>query len=171
MQPVWKNSCGHMRKNETDCKIEWPRIPNFKTGRSDCTATENAERRWHASKTENQPNPHGNGPTTVDFMKEHFGMDAIESIALILGAHSFAKFHNPVSAFRYEWTRNQRFLFNNQMVRHVAMKEQYFTDCKHGQMIWTGDSEGNARKTSWMAVGNRGTKNGGPFQWFHVYHR
>ena len=119
------DGCGTLRKNETDCVIEWPRIPNFKTGRSDCN-----ENHWNASRPEVHPDPHGNGPMTADFFKKHFELNAQEAIALVLGAHSFANFHSDISAFRYEWTRKQRNFFNNQMVRHAALQPQYFNDCK-----------------------------------------
>ena len=124
------DGCGTLRKNETDCEIEWPRIPNFKTGRSDCIADRDTGKPWYASRPEFHPDPHGNGPMTVDFFKEHFELNAQEAIALVLGAHSFANFHSDISQFRYEWTRKQRGIFNNQMVRHAALKPQYFSDCK-----------------------------------------
>ena len=106
------------------------RIPNFKTGRSDCIADRDAGKPWYASRPEFHPDPHGNGPMTVDFFKQHFELNAQEAIALVLGAHSFANFHSDISQFRYEWTRKQRGIFNNQMVRHAALKPQYFSDCK-----------------------------------------
>ena len=182
------DGCGTLRKNETDCEIEWPRIPNFKTGRSDCIADQDAEKPWYASRPEIHPDPHGNGPMTVDFFKQHFELNAQEAIALVLGAHSFANFHSDISQFRYEWTRKQRWAFNNQMVRHAALQPQYFSDCKSKYfqqyqltfihllildhtMILTGDSQGNPAKTSWAAGRAGFTKNKGPFHWFHRYER
>ena len=103
-------------------------MPKFKTGRSDCIPSPVAEKPWHAPHHEIHPRPHGNGPETVDFYRDNFGLNAKEAIALNLGAHSFAKFNEPISQFRYDWTRKQMGLFNNQMVRHTALKPQYFTN-------------------------------------------
>ena len=166
--------CGHVREHDPECEIEWPRIPKFKTGRSDCIASPDAEKPWHASRHEVHPRPHGNGPETVDFYRDNFALNAKEAIALNLGAHSFATFNDDLSQFRYDWTRKQTGLFNNQMVRHVALKPQYFTECEYDQdwkMLWYGDSEGKEANTTWGVGQGKYTKNKGPFQWFHLYNR
>ena len=102
-------------------------------------------------------------------------MDAKEAIALTLGAHSFGRFHSPISQFRYHWTRRQNGIFNNQVVKHVALKPQYFTECKKINGTWKflyyGDEYGKEANTSWLVAGGRFTENGGPYQWFHVYDR
>ena len=80
------NQC-HLHQNEPGCRIEWPSIPHFRTGRRDCKASDDAEKPWYAKPTrhENHPSPHGIGPESVDFFKEHFGMNSREAIALIGG--------------------------------------------------------------------------------------
>ena len=77
----------HLHKNEPGCRIEWPSIPKFRTGRRDCDTPNDAVKPWHAkpSRHENHPSPHGNGPETIDFFKEHFDMNSRETIALIGG--------------------------------------------------------------------------------------
>ena len=108
----------HIRKNDPDCKIHWPSIPNFKTGRKDCIPETNAEKPWYAPKHEIHPSPMFNGPMTVDFFKKNFGMTSRESISLISGAHSMGRMHPDISSgFRYDWTRGaeQRDTFNNQV--------------------------------------------------------
>ena len=57
------------------------------------TAAPNAEKPWHANHVEIQPRPVGNGPETAAFCKDQFGLNARQCIALIGGAHSFAKFN------------------------------------------------------------------------------
>ena len=149
-------------------------MPKFKTGRSDCIPSPVAEKPWHAPHHEIHPRPHGNGPETVDFYRDNFGLNAKEAIALNLGAHSFAKFNEPISQFRYDWTRHQTGLFNNQVLRNVAMKQQYFTECIFGnkwKMLWYGDAEGNKANTFWGVGTGLFTKNKGPWHWFHLYER
>ena len=61
---------GHMRDDDPNCQIDWKaKMPVFKTGRKDCTPAPNAGKPWHASKHEIHPDPHGNGPITVDFYR------------------------------------------------------------------------------------------------------
>ena len=84
------------------CQIDWKaKMPVFKTGRKDCTPAPNAAKPWHASKHEIHPDPHGNGPITVDFYRDNFGLTAKEAIALNSGGHSVGTFHEWISKFRY----------------------------------------------------------------------
>ena len=163
---------------QDDCEVPWPSIPKFKTGRTDCIAPEGAEKPWHTSidNHEIHPRPHGNGPETVDFYKDNFGLTAREAIALQEGAHSFATFNAKVSYFQYEWTRAQGDLFNNQVMKHLAERPQYFSNCKswtNNKKGWflVGDAYGNAPNTTWRIVARKSTQNGGPFQWHHIYWR
>ena len=95
---------------------------------------------------------------------------------MILGAHSFADFHAKNSYFQYAWTRAQVGIFNNQMFRHISSRPQYFGNCiklPNGkrEMLLVGDPYGREAPTSWRVWQLRHTKNGGPFQWFHIYNR
>merc|ERR1719210_898199 len=146
--------CGHLQEHEPECEINWPRMPKFKTGRSDCIPSPDAEKPWHAPHHEIHPRPHGNGPETVDFYRDNFGLNAKEAIALQEGSHSFAKFNAKVSYFQYEWTRAQGDLFKNQVLRHIAARPQYFSNCKSwitGKKGWylVGDAYGQPANTTW----------------------
>ena len=72
---------------------------------------------WETERTESHPNPHGNGKMTADFFKNDFGLTARESAALLLGAHSFGTFNQQISQFKYDWTKNQASMLNNQLFR------------------------------------------------------
>ena len=65
-----KEDRGEGKKNmgASDCMIQMPRF-QFKTGRTDCSATT-----YKASKSEVHPSSGANGPMTVDFFKDNFGM-------------------------------------------------------------------------------------------------
>ena len=73
--PWTKKSAGKSDKGEgkknmgaSDCMIQMPRF-QFKTGRTDCSATT-----YKASKSEVHPSAGANGPMTVDFFRDNFGM-------------------------------------------------------------------------------------------------
>ena len=73
--PWTKKSAGKSDKGEgkknmgaSDCMIQMPRF-QFKTGRTDCSATT-----YKASKSEVSPSSGANGPMTVDFFRDNFGM-------------------------------------------------------------------------------------------------
>ena len=65
-----KEDRGEGKKNmgASDCMIQMPRF-QFKTGRTDCSATT-----YKASKSEVSPSSGANGPMTVDFFRDNFGM-------------------------------------------------------------------------------------------------
>ena len=88
----------------------------FFTGRSDCDSQPGLKG-WETTKQEHHPNPQGNGHSTVDFFKADFGLTGRESAALLIGAHSFGTFNAEISQFRYDWTRTQAALLNNQLFR------------------------------------------------------
>ena len=108
--------CAHIRQNEPDCKIELQEPIKFFTGRSDCEQ-EPGLKGWETERTEHHPNPHGNGVMTADFFRTEFGLTGREGAALLLGAHSFGTFNAVISQFRYDWTRAQGHLLNNQVFR------------------------------------------------------
>ena len=61
------------------------------------------------------------------------------------------------------------------MVRHIALKPQYFVDCKKiegkTRMVYYGDAWGQPANMTWRATKNRKTLNKGPYEWFHLYMR
>ena len=101
---------------EPDCKIELQQPLRFFTGRTDCES-EPGLKGWETARTEHHPNPHGNGVMTADFFRTDFGLTGREGAALLLGAHSFGTFNAVISQFRYDWTRKQGHLLNNQVFR------------------------------------------------------
>ena len=164
---------------EEGCEVNWTGNINFRTGRTDCVTPEGADKPWHTAieKHEIHPSPNGNGPETVGFYKKEFGLNAREAIALNAGGHSFARFNSRVSYYAYSWTRAQEDLFNNQFARAVAQRPEYFSNCwdwvtgEDGKWSLVGDAYGNKATTSWRVVRKYITKNGGPYQWFHVFNR
>ena len=169
-----------MKAGEEGCEVHWPadNIPIFKTGRTDCVTPEGAEKPWHTAieKHELHPSPNGNGPETVDFYKKSFALNARQAIALNSGAHAFGRFNSQVSYYAYSWTRKQEDQFNNQFARAVAQRPEYFSNCDDWMTMepkWSlvGDAYGNKAQTSWRVVRKYITKNGGPYQWHHVYNR
>jgi len=174
-----RDDCGVLEFGKEGCEVPWPSVPKFRTGRTDCVAPADAEKPWHTSMDNHEihPRPHGNGPETVDFYKDNFGLTAREAIALQEGSHSFAKFNAKVSYFQYEWTRAQGNLFNNQVMKHLAERPQYFSNCqswktgKKDGFYLVGDYLGQAPNTTWRILYRRSTENGGPFQWHHIYYR
>ena len=108
--------CPHYKEGEKDCKIKWPEPLKFYTGRSDCQAG-TGPRAYETSREESHPNPVGTGQDTVDFFKKDFGLTARESAALLLGAHSIGEFNFEISQFRYDWTKHQKRIMNNQLFR------------------------------------------------------
>ena len=112
--------CPHYMEGEPDCRVEWPWSEplKFYTGRSDCQAGTGL-RAYETTREESHPNPVGTGQDTVDFFKKDFGLTARESAALLLGAHSIGEFNFEVSQFRYDWTKHQKKLMNNQLFKYV----------------------------------------------------
>merc|ERR1719232_1005928 len=111
-----------------------------------------------ATKPEHHPNPQGNGRMTADFFKTDFGLSGREGAALLIGAHSFGTFNAQISQFRYDWTRKQSTILNNQLFRHVAMKPQYFAQCADEYLdYWhlVGDHLGQPAETRWKVVATK----------------
>ena len=108
--------CLHLRSTDPQCKIELPEPIKFYTGRSDC-APEEGLKSWMTTKEEHHPHPQGNGQMTADFFKEDFGLTAREGAALLVGSHSFGTFNYDISQYKYDWTRKQGSMLNNQLFR------------------------------------------------------
>jgi len=162
------STCGHLRSDEPSCKINLTEPIKFQTGRMDCIADTHAARPYMTSKSEKHPNPHDNGRHTSNFLGNHFNFTARESVA-IMGAHSFGKFNSQITYHRYQWTRKQEKLLNNQLFRHITGKPQYFLDCNPKKLV--GDSNGNPANITWIVRVSGNSIDGGPFQWFHAYNR
>ena len=62
---------------------------------------------------------------TSDFFKNEFGLSGRESAALLIGAHSFGTFNGDISQFRYDWTRKQASMLNNQLFRYINISWNY----------------------------------------------
>lgn len=58
---------------------------------------------------------------TADFFKTDFGLSGREGAALLIGAHSFGTFNAQISQFRYDWTRKQSTILNNQLFRCLIL--------------------------------------------------
>ena len=106
-----------MREGEPECRIEWPEPLKFYTGRSDCESSFPGFKGYETTREESHPNPVGTGQMTADFFKKDFGLTARQSAALLLGAHSIGSFNFEISQFRYDWTKNNKKLMNNQLFR------------------------------------------------------
>ena len=140
--PTKTQNCSHLRFGENDCKIRFNKlfkrrpdttIPiRFLTGRRDCSpcSSSSCKRSWMTDQEEVQPNAQGSGRETADFFRENFGRSGREGAALLVGAHSYGEFHHATSMFKYDWTRAQDHLLNNQLFRHLAMRPQYFSNCR-----------------------------------------
>ena len=124
------DTCGHGRKYESDCEMDLKALASFKTGRKDCIPDSSLTRPFYTTKDEIHPNLHGNGPATVGYFKQHFGITAREAAALVEGAHSFGKVNEEVSLSIYSWTRMQERLLNNQQFRSLVNEPMYKTVCK-----------------------------------------
>ena len=84
-----------------DCRIDIEPKLVFKFGRKDCVPEnkpgnhdDNWGRDFLTTRPELHPETHGNGPTTVDFFKEHFGLEAKYAIVLLGGMVLFPADHD-----------------------------------------------------------------------------
>jgi len=163
-------NCPHLREGEPECRIEWPEPLKFYTGRSDCESSVPGFKGYETTREESHPNPVGTGQMTVDFFKKDFGLTARQSAALLLGAHSIGSFNFQISQFRYDWTKNQAKLMNNQLFRNIVMKPQYYVACDQPNP-YVGDYLGQPAATRWRVIGFECQQGGGPYHWFHQYYR
>ena len=84
-----------------DCRIDIEPKLVFKFGRKDCVPEnnpgddeDNLNRPFLTTRPEIHPQTHGNGPTTVDFFKEQFGLEAKYAIVLLGGMVIFPADHD-----------------------------------------------------------------------------
>ena len=125
--------CKHLRAAAPDCKLEYPEPIRFYTGRSDCVQEEGLKG-WQTRQKEHHPNPHGDGQVIYNilnlfmrltfprqsiawFFKHNFNLTGREGAALMLGSHSLGTFNFEISQFKYDWTRQQNTMLNNQVAR------------------------------------------------------
>ena len=152
----------HQEIGKPNCMVEMERGMKFKTGRKDCT--EVGDQPYKSTKKEKQPNPAGNGKTTVDFFAQEFGFNGRETAA-IMGAHTLGRMHVWNSLYRYEWTTRGHDSFNNQYYKNMVREDKVaFID---NACTLVTDAEGNIPKTRWVAHTRLDTKNGGPVHWIH----
>ena len=152
--------------------MTWTKPIVFKTGRKDCDPDPSLEKPFFTTRHEAHPMPHANGPWTTNYYKEHFNLTAREAICLQEGGHSFGKF-TKASMFKYEWTRKQGMLLNNQLFRQVAERPQYYLECTDyagaDNFNLVGDAFGQPAPTTWVTTRLGFSVSGGPYQWFHRY--
>ena len=159
--------CGHIRQHNETCKFQAPKLlwKSARFGRRDCTPDPSLNRPFFTSRKEIHPSINFVGPELMKFFKDNFGLTAEASIALYGGAHSFGRFHDQVSLLKYQWTRYQENILNNQQFVKISLRNEYwFQDCR-----WHGDPDGNPAKTFWTVRNGKLMEGGGPYQFFHNY--
>mmetsp|Transcript_72286 Transcript_72286/g.156956 ORF Transcript_72286/g.156956 Transcript_72286/m.156956 type:complete len:575 (+) Transcript_72286:62-1786(+) len=171
--------CGHLfRHIPTDfpCMIDMNFSMQFYTGRKDCSSEQRPNettwyrrRAYEASRHEFHPNPHGNGVETGDFFKDWFNFTRRETVA-IMGAHALGSFHGSVSLFKYDWTKGQSHILNNQYYRALVKAPSKMSTCGDPPQ-WTGGPQGSEAPTGWYVRPLRKSVSGGPYLWFHYYLR
>ena len=110
-----------------------------------------------------------NGTEIADFFKKNFNFSKRETIAL-MGAHSQAQFHPPVSALHgYDWVHLQSGSLNNDYYRLISIMPslafEFGTDGKRGgkqKAYGVGGTNGEPVTSSWV---------GGGATWGHRYQR
>lgn len=140
-------------KGTSDCRVEW-QSPKFQTGRKDCSNPDDPEEPWHAAQKEVRPDAMGNGPKTVGYYKDNFGLTAREAIALQQGAHSLGDFRAKTSGFVYQWTKFFTEQLNNQQLKHISNQPIYFANCKSMKTgpkgtYLIGNSTGQPAESRW----------------------
>ena len=157
--------CVHEPGTE-ECFTRPSRDIQFQYGRSDCTEHD-PEFPYKALKAEHHPNPVGDGPTTIEYMKNDFGFTGRETAA-IFGAHTFGHPKLQNSLIPYTWTSAAVNMINNDYYKNIVGLDRWFIDdnkCRH-----VGDAYGNKPKTRWLAHTRKMTQRGGPIFWIHQNH-
>merc|ERR1711924_138263 len=97
-----------------------------------------------------------------------------EAVA-IMGAHALGGFHFANSMFKYHWQFGNDFLLNNVYYRNLMAKPSRKQLCGevHGKKppTWAGKPGDRPAETGWWVRPLRELPSGGPFLWFHYYHR
>ena len=144
-----------------NCKIQPQRTFQFQYGRVDCIGSDQAFP-YKTNKTEQHPNPVGDGGSTLQFFKENFAFNGRETVA-IFGAHTFGRPKLETSLFPYTWTSRGANIFNNDYYKSMTGQDRWFFDDEKCTRL--GDAYGNKPITRWIANARKYTKNGGPIFW------
>jgi len=157
------NSCEILPPTKTRIK--------FQTGRVDCehagVAAGSTSHLWDTSTPESSPGVTMNGQQTVEWMKENFGFNAQETVA-IMGAHTLGKFNKRQTMLKYTWTSREEHSFNNQYYRNLMSKDDWHVDDNICTPVGTAYHKRPHGK--FMARMKQMTHNGGPVQWVQYKH-
>eukprot|EP00927_Polykrikos_kofoidii_P006884 TRINITY_DN127_c0_g1_i4.p1 TRINITY_DN127_c0_g1~~TRINITY_DN127_c0_g1_i4.p1 ORF type:complete len:580 (-),score=76.40 TRINITY_DN127_c0_g1_i4:229-1908(-) len=152
-------------QKEATCKAIPQRSLIFKTGRKDCTTRLSPS--YKTDKPEKHPDAHMNGKSVVKFMKEQFGLDGKETVAL-MGAHTIGRYHDKMTGFKYVWTPRSEMSFNNEYYRNMVLQPVHFYD--NDQCVGSRGAWGEMPQSRWVVKANLFTRSGGPIQWIRVSH-
>eukprot|EP00927_Polykrikos_kofoidii_P006881 TRINITY_DN127_c0_g1_i1.p1 TRINITY_DN127_c0_g1~~TRINITY_DN127_c0_g1_i1.p1 ORF type:complete len:558 (-),score=91.90 TRINITY_DN127_c0_g1_i1:217-1890(-) len=152
-------------QKEATCKAIPPRSLIFKTGRQDCTTRLSPS--YKTDKSEKHPDAHMNGKSVVKFMKEQFGLDGKETVAL-MGAHTIGTYHTEMTGFKYVWTPRSEMSFNNEYYRNMVLQPVHFYD--NDQCVGSRAAWGELPQSRWAVKANLFTRSGGPIQWIRMSH-
>jgi len=158
--------------------------PAVYTGRRDCGAEDKASdpstssqvphryRDYETTKKETQPGAYFNGTMVANFFKTEFGLSRRETVAL-MGAHALGGFKFHHSLFKYQWQNGNDFMLNNNYYRIVSAKPSKKQICATTEQpaTFAGKPGGALAQTGWWVRPLREVPSGGPFLWFHYYHR
>eukprot|EP00448_Togula_jolla_P008014 CAMPEP_0170595146 /NCGR_PEP_ID=MMETSP0224-20130122/14396_1 /TAXON_ID=285029 /ORGANISM="Togula jolla, Strain CCCM 725" /LENGTH=632 /DNA_ID=CAMNT_0010919287 /DNA_START=66 /DNA_END=1964 /DNA_ORIENTATION=- len=171
--------CGHVYRHISTgfpCIINMQFSMKFFSGRQDCAFKDKPkERSWYRRRSfetarhEVHPNPHGGGAETSQFFADWFNFSRRETVA-IMGAHALGGFHGTASLFKYDWTRGQAHILNNQYYRALVKSPSKMSSCAFPPRF-TGGPQGVSAPTGWYVRPTRKSEHGGPFLWFHYYKR
>jgi hypothetical protein len=171
--------------NRSDkCVISQQTPPRFYTGRKDCGIDDKAKdpstssrvphryRDYETTRNETAPNPYFNGTMTANFFKQEFALTRQETVAL-MGAHGFGGFKFHHGMFKYQWQFQNDFMLDNNYYRVMSLKPSKKQVCAHGKhpATFAGKPEGKLAATGFWIRPLREQPSGGPFLWFHYYHR
>ena len=73
--------------------------------------------------------PYGNGPQTLKFFEDQFGITDPRVVVALMGAHTLGKLDQRNSFFKYFWNRGEHSYFNNQYYKTIVNKNDYAIQC------------------------------------------
>eukprot|EP00929_Paragymnodinium_shiwhaense_P093294 TRINITY_DN5343_c0_g1_i3.p1 TRINITY_DN5343_c0_g1~~TRINITY_DN5343_c0_g1_i3.p1 ORF type:complete len:495 (+),score=86.48 TRINITY_DN5343_c0_g1_i3:498-1982(+) len=152
-------------QGEAACKVMPTRPLKFKYGRRDCVT--NQEFGYMAEKEEKHPDTQMNGVSIATFMKEEFGLNGRETVA-VMGAHTIGTYHRDFTGFKYVWTPRSERSFNNEYYREMVNESLWQFDSDDCTKY--GDAWGEKAKGRWVTKVHNFQENHGPVQWIHHKH-
>eukprot|EP00929_Paragymnodinium_shiwhaense_P093290 TRINITY_DN5343_c0_g1_i10.p1 TRINITY_DN5343_c0_g1~~TRINITY_DN5343_c0_g1_i10.p1 ORF type:complete len:402 (+),score=65.26 TRINITY_DN5343_c0_g1_i10:141-1208(+) len=152
-------------QGEANCSITPTKPLTFKYGRKDCIT--NQEFGYMAEKAEKHPATSMNGVSISQFMKEEFGFNGRETVA-VMGAHTIGTYHVNHTGFKYVWTPRSERSFNNEYYREMVNESLWQFD--RDSCYKFGDAWGAKPRGRWVVKVNNFTVNHGPYQWIHHKH-